>query len=78
MPKYRFEFLEGTNLDEVNDIELPDDETAINEARRTARGIFIDGIFEDHLRLKWSVQVYRIPDNSLVKSIAFGDLLTEE
>lgn len=78
MPKFRFEFLESQNTEWVTDIDLSDDIAAIEEARRTAIEMFHDATLEKRLPLRWIVNIYHMADGTLVKSIAFGDLFTDE
>ena len=75
MPRYRFEFFEAHDTDEVSDILLRDDAKALLEARRTAVEIFRDGVLNNQIRAQWAIKVYEEGDR-LVGTVYFKDFLT--
>jgi hypothetical protein len=74
MPRYRFEFREGLDVETVNDVELTDHAAAHQEAVAAARESMIDGVLDGVDQSEWCV---RIHDESghLVETLAFADLL---
>lgn len=74
MPRYRFEFREGLDVETVNDVELSDHAAAHREAVAAARESMIDGVLVGVDQSQWCVRIYD-EAGYLVETVAFADLL---
>lgn len=74
MPRYRFEFREGLDVETVNDVELSDHAAAHREAVAAARESMIDGVLDGVDQSEWCVRIYDEAGYP-VETVAFADLL---
>jgi hypothetical protein len=74
---YRYEFLEGADLDTVRDVELSDDVEALKEGYRTAYELILDGVLIGANRLDWELRIFDDKD-ALVGSFPFGHALSSQ
>jgi hypothetical protein len=56
MPIYRFEFRDRDIVRVVDDAELPDDQAACDEARRSATDLVIEAKLNDEMPTGWAAR----------------------
>lgn len=77
MPLFRFVFEEGTVLEDVEPMEFPDHETAIESAKQAGKKTLADAVLERRVPSEWVVRIYNEQDE-LISTVFVADLLRTE